>query len=178
MLTGIMVFVEPDSSIQIAIGCLINFAMLMISLKIQPIFDPLVDAANNIALLELYVTLFLGLLFRVSAVSDNAADSELFTGVVVFLAAFIVVYPAVGMLLFSRRARTTVTPPKSPLVKAAMSFFKRAPKPSDAAPSETDRKAVTTGMPKTVETEIPSTSPRGEAVNVESNPTYGATIAL
>jgi hypothetical protein len=50
MLTGIMVFVERDSSIQIAIGCLIDFAMLMISLKIQPIFDPLIDAANNTTL--------------------------------------------------------------------------------------------------------------------------------
>ena len=70
-----MVFVERDSSIQIAIGCLINFAMLMISLKIQPIFDLLIDAANNIALLELYLTLFLGLLFRVSAVSEDAGES-------------------------------------------------------------------------------------------------------
>jgi hypothetical protein len=113
-----MVFVERDSSIQVAIGCLINFVMLMASLKIQPIYDPLVDAANNIALLELYLTLFLGLLFRVSAVSDDAGESELFTLVAAALAAFIFVYPAVGMMLFSRRSRTTVTPPKSALAKA------------------------------------------------------------
>jgi hypothetical protein len=145
MLTGIMVFVEPDSSIQVAIGCLLNFAMLMASLKIQPLYDPLVDAANNIAFLELYLTLFLGLLFRVSAVSDDAGESELFTLVVAVLGAFIFVYPAVGLMLFSRRSRTTVTPPKSPLVKAVtktvsgflnktVSGF-RTPK-ADAAPAE------------------------------------------
>jgi len=194
MLTGIMVFVERDSSIQIAIGCLINFGMLMISLRIQPIFDPLIDAANNIALLELYLTLFLGLLFRVSAVSDDAGESELFTVVVAFLAAFIFVYPMVGMLLFSRRARTTVKPPKSPLVKAALGYFKPATKPSDAAPADTvdDSKPtaadpMTPDPPKTataeknkqpVSPDIATTSPRGAAVDVESNPTYEATIAL
>ena len=136
VLTGIMVFVEPDSSIQVAIGCLINFAMLMISLKIQPIFDPLIDAANNIALLELYLTLFLGLLFRVSAVSEDAGESELFTVVVAFLAAFIFVYPLVGMLLFSRRARTTVDKPKSPLVKAVSGFLRKRTPKADAAPAD------------------------------------------
>jgi hypothetical protein len=140
MLTGIMVFVEPDSSIQVAIGCLLNFAMLMASLKIQPLYDPLVDAANNIAFLELYLTLFLGLLFRVSAVSDDAGESELFTLVVAVLGAFIFVYPAVGLMLFSRRSRTTVTPPKSPLVKAVTKtvsgFFKKTTPKADAAPAE------------------------------------------
>jgi hypothetical protein len=131
-----MVFVERDSSIQVAIGCLINFVMLMASLKIQPIYDPLVDAANNIALLELYLTLFLGLLFRVSAVSDDAGESELFTVVAAALAAFIFVYPAVGMMLFSRRSRTTVTPPKSPLVKAVSGFLRKRTPKADAAPAD------------------------------------------
>ena len=131
-----MVFVERDSSIQVAIGCLINFVMLMASLKIQPIYDPLVDAANNIALLELYLTLFLGLLFRVSAVSDDAGESELFTLVVAVLGAFIFVYPAVGLMLFSRRSRTTVTPPKSPLAKAVSAFLRKRTPKADAAPAD------------------------------------------
>ena len=169
-----MVFVERDSSIQIAIGCLINFAMLMISLKIQPIFDPLIDAANNIALLELYLTLFLGLLFRVSAVSEDAGESELFTVVVTFLAAFIFVYPLVGMLLFSRRARTTVDKPKSPLVKKALALFKRAPK-ADAAPADTSHqdkpKAAASTTTKSDET-------TGEIMQAEGNPTYDSSVAL
>ena len=175
MLTGIMVFVERDSSIQIAIGCLINFAMLMISLKIQPIFDPLIDAANNIALLELYLTLFLGLLFRVSAVSEDAGESELFTVVVAFLAAFIFVYPLVGMLLFSRRARTTVDKPKSPLVKKALALFKRAPK-ADAAPADTTHQDASKAAAAATTTKSDETT--GEITQVEGNPTYDSSVAL
>jgi hypothetical protein len=39
-----------------------------------------VDQANNIALLELFLALFLGLLFRVNVVSDDAAEGKLFEG--------------------------------------------------------------------------------------------------
>jgi hypothetical protein len=163
-----MVFVERDSSIQVAIGCLINFVMLMASLKIQPIYDPLVDAANNIALLELYLTLFLGLLFRVSAVSDDAGESELFTVVAAALAAFIFVYPAVGMMLFSRRSRTTVTPPKSPLVKAVTGFLKRTPK-TDAAPADKADVQKATPVPKDSE---------ATAEITKANPTYESNVAL
>ena len=38
------------------------------------------DQANNIALLELFLALFLGLLFRVNVVSDDAAEGKLFEG--------------------------------------------------------------------------------------------------
>jgi hypothetical protein len=162
VLTGIMVFVERDSSIQVAIGCLINFVMLMASLKIQPIYDPLVDAANNIALLELYLTLFLGLLFRVSAVSDDAGESSLFTVVVAAVVAFIFVYPAVGMVLFSRRSRTTVTPRKSALAKAVSGFLKRTPK-TDAAPAE----------PKA---DVPKEEANREIKT--ANPTFESNVAL
>jgi len=175
VLTGIMVFVERDSSIQIAIGCLINFAMLMISLKIQPIFDPLIDAANNIALLELYLTLFLGLLFRVSAVSEDAGESELFTVVVAFLAAFIFVYPMVGMLLFSRRARTTVDKPKSLLVKKALALFKRAPK-TDAAPADTTHKHAADAAKAATTTQSDETTT--DENTQTHNPTYESTVAL
>ena len=182
VLTGIMVFVERDSSIQIAIGCLINFAMLMISLKIQPIFDPLIDAANNIALLELYLTLFLGLLFRVSAVSEDAGESELFTVVVAFLAAFIFVYPLVGMLLFSRRARTTVDKPKSPLVKKALALFKRAPK-ADAAPADTSTLSSHSRPDEAKAEAAPATTTNSDETleditKVVANPTYETSIAL
>ena len=183
VLTGIMVFVERDSSIQIAIGCLINFAMLMISLKIQPIFDPLIDAANNIALLELYLTLFLGLLFRVSAVSEDAGESELFTVVVAFLAAFIFVYPLVGMLLFSRRARTTVDKRKSPLVKKALALFKRAPK-ADAAPADTSTLSSHSRPDEAKAKAAPATTINSDETSeditqvVVANPTYETSIAL
>jgi hypothetical protein len=54
-----------------------------------------VDQANNIALLELLLALFLGLLFRVNVVSDDAADGALFDAVAVMLGMFIFVYPVV-----------------------------------------------------------------------------------
>ena len=73
------------------------------------------DQANNIALLELYLTLFLGLLFRVSAVSEDASESELFTVVVAFLAAFIFVYPLKGSQLLRwvpRHCTGVIVPPR------------------------------------------------------------------
>ena len=172
-----MVFVERDSSIQIAIGCLINFAMLMISLKIQPIFDPLIDAANNIALLELYLTLFLGLLFRVSAVSEDAGESELFTVVVAFLAAFIFVYPLVGMLLFSRRARTTVDKRRSPLVKKALALFKRAPK-ADAAPADTSTLSSQSSTPDAAAAVATTKKDETDEISQMANPTFESSVAL
>ena len=54
-----------------------------------------VDQANNIALLELYLALFLGLLFRLNVVSDDAAEGALFDAVAALLGAFIFVYPVV-----------------------------------------------------------------------------------
>ena len=53
------------------------------------------DQANNIALLELFLALFLGLLFRVNVVSDDAAESALFDAVAAMLGMFIFVYPVV-----------------------------------------------------------------------------------
>jgi len=54
-----------------------------------------VDQANNIALLELFLALFLGLLFRVNVVSDDAAEGALFEAVAGLLGMFIFVYPVV-----------------------------------------------------------------------------------
>ena len=53
------------------------------------------DQANNIALLELFLALFLGLLFRVNVVSDDAAEGALFEAVAGLLGMFIFVYPVV-----------------------------------------------------------------------------------
>ena len=57
-----------------------------------------VDQANNIALLELFLALFLGLLFRVNVVSDDAAEGALFEVVAALLGLFIFVYPVVSLL--------------------------------------------------------------------------------
>jgi hypothetical protein len=54
-----------------------------------------VDQANNVALLELFLALFLGLLFRVNVVSDDAAEGALFEVVAALLGSFIFVYPVV-----------------------------------------------------------------------------------
>ena len=88
-------------------------------------------------------------------------------------------YPAVGMMLFSRRARTTVTPPKSPLVKAAKDFFKRARK-ADAAPSDTlnDNKAAGAAAPKAAVTTKDNVGDDLASHAVQRNPTYEVGIAL
>jgi hypothetical protein len=135
VLTGVMVFVARDSSVQIAVGCLVNFAVLLGNVGLRPMADAVVrspafqpfggsrasfsrvarpqtweigsatltakrheeqvDQANNIALLELYLALFLGLLFRVNVVSDSAAEGALFEAVAALLGMFIFVYPVV-----------------------------------------------------------------------------------
>ena len=56
---------------------------------------------SNIAMLELYVTLFLGLLLKVEVVSEEESDSAVFTGLVVVLTAFIFVFPLVSIALAS-----------------------------------------------------------------------------
>jgi hypothetical protein len=65
-----------------------------------------VDQANNIALLELYLALFLGLLFRLNVVSDDAAEGALFDAVAALLGVFIFVYPVV------RRSRWSHSVPR------------------------------------------------------------------
>ena len=42
VLTGVMVFVARDSSVQIAVGCLVNFAVLMANIALRPMADPVV----------------------------------------------------------------------------------------------------------------------------------------
>jgi hypothetical protein len=42
VLTGVMVFVARDSSVQIAVGCLVNFAVLIANIALRPMADPVV----------------------------------------------------------------------------------------------------------------------------------------
>ena len=42
VLTGIMVFVARDSSVQIAVGCLVNFAVLVGNVALRPMADAVV----------------------------------------------------------------------------------------------------------------------------------------
>jgi hypothetical protein len=42
VLTGVMVFVARDSSVQIAVGCLVNFAVLLGNVAMRPCADPVV----------------------------------------------------------------------------------------------------------------------------------------
>ena len=42
VLTGVMVFVARDSSVQIAVGCLVNFAVLLANIALRPMADPVV----------------------------------------------------------------------------------------------------------------------------------------
>jgi cobalamin biosynthesis protein CobD/CbiB len=42
VLTGLMVFVARDSSVQIAVGCLVNLAVLLANIALRPMADPVV----------------------------------------------------------------------------------------------------------------------------------------
>ena len=46
VLTGVMVFVARDSSVQIAVGCLVNFAVLLANIALRPMADPVVRLAR------------------------------------------------------------------------------------------------------------------------------------
>jgi hypothetical protein len=46
VLTGVMVFVARDSSVQIAVGCLVNSAVLLANIAQRPMADPVVRLAR------------------------------------------------------------------------------------------------------------------------------------
>ena len=67
-----------------------------------------VDRVQNIAMLELVVTLFLGLLLKLEVVNAEEEHSGLFSGIIAMMTAFIFLYPAISMVLTSERMRSSV----------------------------------------------------------------------
>uniref|UniRef100_A0A7S0MRJ9 TRP C-terminal domain-containing protein n=1 Tax=Pyramimonas obovata TaxID=1411642 RepID=A0A7S0MRJ9_9CHLO len=112
VLTGLITFIQKGSSTQVAFGVVVCFMVLFVSLDISPMFDTNVNRIANIALLELFATLFLGLLLKVDTVNEEAAASSLFTALVMALSCFIIVYPAVAFLVERRHKRKSVTSTK------------------------------------------------------------------
>ena len=47
VLTGVMVFVARDSSVQIAVGCLVNFAVLLANIALRPMADSVVRVTSE-----------------------------------------------------------------------------------------------------------------------------------
>ena len=66
------------------------------------------DWVSNVAMLELVVTLFVGLLLKMDMIDAEAAESELFTAMVVLLSTFIFFYPMISLLVGSDRAHNAV----------------------------------------------------------------------
>jgi hypothetical protein len=67
-----------------------------------------VDWVSNVAMLELVVTLFLGLLLKVDMIDAEDAESELFTAIVVLLSTFVFFYPMISIIIASERTQKAV----------------------------------------------------------------------
>lgn len=102
VLTGGISFLEKGSATQIALAIAFSFVMLSINLTLKPVFDTQINQISNIALLEILVTLYVGLLLKFQIVDESSADSASFTALVMFLNTFIFLYPGVCML-FGRK---------------------------------------------------------------------------
>ena len=66
------------------------------------------DWVSNVAMLELVVTLFLGLLLKVDMIDAEDAESELFTAIVVLLSTFVFFYPMISIIIASERTQKAV----------------------------------------------------------------------
>jgi len=76
LLTSVLQFVDPGSTTQITVATLVNFAALCISFRYSPFPDDNVDAFNQVALTQLFLTTFCALLLFVE--SDDEDDQVYF----------------------------------------------------------------------------------------------------
>ena len=67
-----------------------------------------VNQIQNIAMLELVVTLFLGLLLKLDVVDAEDEHSGLFDGIIALMTALIFLYPVITMILTSKRSQNSV----------------------------------------------------------------------
>jgi hypothetical protein len=75
---------------------------------VAPTVRAQVNQIQNIAMLELVVTLFLGLLLKLDVVDAEDEHSGLFDGIIALMTAFIFLYPVITMILTSKRSQNSV----------------------------------------------------------------------
>ena len=80
MLTGLLVFVDPGGSGQVAAGVLVAFLSVLLHVRLSPYSNDGVDFGAQAALLDIFLLLFGGLLLKVRTVDadDSAALGTVF----------------------------------------------------------------------------------------------------
>jgi len=126
VMTGLLVFVERGNHAQVAIGLVVCFAVFSINLSLSPIYKREVDRVQNIAMLELVVTLFLGLLLKLEVVNAGEEHSGLFSGIIALMTAFIFIYPVISMILTSERMRNSFLSRLTRCIAPSLTFAARA----------------------------------------------------
>jgi len=97
MLTGVLQFVSPGSVTQVVVATLVNFIVLLVSLKLSPFPDEELDQLNEIALAQLFFTTFFGMLLFVRP--EESTDAFYFQYIVVFCQFMLPGFPIVAQIL-------------------------------------------------------------------------------
>jgi len=136
MMTGLMVFVERGHVAQIVFGCVVCFVVFSFNLSFSPIFDKEVNRVQNIAMLELLATMFLGLLLKVEMVNVVEERSKVFDMTVTAVTVFVFVYPIITLLLSSEKLHSMLSMLGTRISKLASKcarVFKKRHQPANMA---------------------------------------------
>ena len=102
ILTSIISLVAPGSATQVTVGCLISFVMLILNLRLKPFYIDTLNFVNQIAQLNLFFFLFVGILLKVK-IDGAPSDSMFFSGLVGGMSIVPVALP-IGIKVFMRLA--------------------------------------------------------------------------
>lgn len=115
-LTGLAVFVYPDSSAQIAIVLLLSTIFMVVSEILSPFSCPIEMWLYRTGHYVVFASMFLALLLRVDISDEREGSQEIFSGVIVVAhAAMILVVIGHGLLIFVGLERPE-EPPEVPKV--------------------------------------------------------------
>jgi len=99
LLTGLIVFVGTGSAAQVAVGTFICTLMAYVGIHLDPFLDPDLNRFNNLCLIQLNITLFIGLLLKVDTLRDGERSTKTLASFVIFLSVFILFFPIVMIIV-------------------------------------------------------------------------------
>ena len=91
LLTSILALIAPGSAGQVVVGILISFFALLATLIKAPYAQPRLNTVAQVAQLNLFFLLFVGLLLKLNV--DGEADSDFFGGIVIAVCTVPVMLP-------------------------------------------------------------------------------------
>jgi hypothetical protein len=102
ILTSILALISPGSAGQVVVGCMVAFFALLGNIKLKPYSERSLNFVNQIAQLNLFFFLFVGILLKVQ-IDGAPSDSMFFSGLVGGMSIVPVALP-IGIKVFMRLA--------------------------------------------------------------------------